>query len=805
MPDGLDSNHKAIMEAFVARKIDAVATGREWDGKLGSMSRSPPPSFVWRRRRRPSESSIASSAMSLAAPSIMSISPPPTATLSPTFTISSHEQHGWATPKLRARGMSIEAPITPTSLAESSILVKHEEEEETIKQLQQQPAFGGVAIPHRPKRRKHRQSWDSGYRSQMSGVHTRGNSVDDGDIATAWPSSLNPTTNPYQQQLRDREAMPPPAIHLGHQRNPSVNPDALDILESEPAAMPSSPPSEDEDEGIDVDETSSETTMPAEDAAGRVLNYALDVALGLDAHDIDDSTCRGVVQNFFSDLEWAVNKSQQQQQHDGDSGQPSRTVSSASNGSRASRRSSGKSKRKSRGGSDDQDGGDDGTEEGGSGGSKQREPGPAKRAKLESPVRMSCPYRKKNPLRFNVRDNRLCALTVFSDTAELRRHIASFHRRPENLQQHRCPRCQTLFPAANNLTEHLLFRNNVLCDIVDAATVSSDVSYGNIGDRSSTGSSSSYQMQIDPEDGIDAATAEKLRSKKGRVSDSVEVQWLKIWELLFPDTVVQSYDFTAVIEHHELLEKYRDSLPTLRGSLLCTGLSDRGLDTLDHILTNHMLDLFEKCNDDGRKTDYRNRYKQSARASTASTASQQQQQPATQLRKQSSLRQRLAAAQRDSGFVDDESLTPALTSDDGSSPGYVFMKPADIKNSVSPPQQFLGYSPVVDNTMMPVGVAATAMAGAGGVMGTPLDGSGAFADPCFSDYLLPSGHDSGDLGLQYGNLGDFQPFGQGLGMYGGVSNAEMPWMTPMTLAGGDGDLGTSQHDSTTAWVYGQPS
>lgn len=43
------------------------------------------------------------------------------------------------------------------------------------------------------------------------------------------------------------------------------------------------------------------------------------------------------------------------------------------------------------------------------------------------------------------------------------------------------------------------------------------------------------------EDGIDNTIAERLRSKKGRVSDSIEVQWQKIWELLFPGTPVKEY------------------------------------------------------------------------------------------------------------------------------------------------------------------------------------------------------------------------------------------------------------------------
>jgi hypothetical protein len=190
------------------------------------------------------------------------------------------------------------------------------------------------------------------------------------------------------------------------------------------------------------DETSSETTVPAEDAAGRILNYTLDVAFGVGAYNVDTSMCRSVVHNFISDLGWAVDQSQQHKNAeyvqeepaspcdadkaadaeddaaaDDDGQQPSRTRSNASDQPVRAGIGRGRNKRKSHGsGGDDPD--RDGSVEDGD--AKQSEPGPSKKAKLDAGVRMSCPYRKKNPLRFNVRDHRLCALTVFTDTAELR-------------------------------------------------------------------------------------------------------------------------------------------------------------------------------------------------------------------------------------------------------------------------------------------------------------------------------------------------------------------------------------------------
>lgn len=61
------------------------------------------------------------------------------------------------------------------------------------------------------------------------------------------------------------------------------------------------------------------------------------------------------------------------------------------------------------------------------------------------------------------------------------------------------------------------------------------------------------------------------------------------------------------MEHFELYEKYRSSLPHLRKSLSLIGLGERGLESLSNILNNHFIGLFEQCNEEGRQKDYRNR------------------------------------------------------------------------------------------------------------------------------------------------------------------------------------------------------
>jgi hypothetical protein len=197
----------------------------------------------------------------------------------------------------------------------------------------------------------------------------------------------------------------------------------VDIEEEDSPMTDGMPPAAEES---DSDETVSNETTPTEDVTTRILAYSLDVAFGLSANDISPvpTACRSIVKNFISDLAWAVEHDIGQRQvptyASGDMNRLPTNASTSSTATGSSQRSSAhsdKGKRKSRGGNDNDEDGDDECDDDAK---KRREPGPSKRPKLEASFRMSCPYRKKNPLRFNVRDHRLCALTVFTDTAELR-------------------------------------------------------------------------------------------------------------------------------------------------------------------------------------------------------------------------------------------------------------------------------------------------------------------------------------------------------------------------------------------------
>jgi hypothetical protein len=349
------------------------------------------------------------------------------------------------------------------------------------------------------------------------------------------------------------------------------------------------------DEGIAMepiwDGATSNATAPTEDATGRILNYTLDVLnLRIDGSSYAPASCRNLVNNLVNDIARIANEGIAEKRLPmhvnecaGSSGldQLPTNGSGSSSGTGGSRNSS-QSKRKCPhggvGGQEGEDEFDDGASKGGPGG----EPGPSKRQRCEQPkLRIGCPFRKKNPLRFNARDHRTCAMTVYDKMSEVRRHIRDYHMRPRT-SPHQCLRCRRQFVAESELRDHQLFPTGP-CTIFEASLGSHN-----------------------PEDGIDKPIADRLRSKRDRVGNDDDVQWDGIWKLLFPDTPVVPYQFQAVMEHFELYERFRASLPLLRTSLSHIGLGGRG-DDLFTILENHVLGLFEELSKEGRQATYHNR------------------------------------------------------------------------------------------------------------------------------------------------------------------------------------------------------
>ncbi|KAK4218615.1 hypothetical protein QBC37DRAFT_274665 [Rhypophila decipiens] len=196
----------------------------------------------------------------------------------------------------------------------------------------------------------------------------------------------------------------------------------------------------------------------------------------------------------------------------------------------------GKGKRKAEGGSDDGFGDADG------GSDRNGDPmtGLSPTGRPAGSFNYSCPYRKRNPLRFNVRDKNVCATHSFTDMSQLKKHIRAHHppvQRSAGLFS--CPRCCQGFPVKDDLDGHL--RQAVMCSVADD------------------------QGGANPEDGI---TGKIITSLEARTVKAKIDNWDSLWKLLFPHDqeipdpafipVMEIFDFAA--ESKKFLQQLQDLL-----------------------------------------------------------------------------------------------------------------------------------------------------------------------------------------------------------------------------------------------------
>ncbi|KAJ6784783.1 hypothetical protein PWT90_06232 [Aphanocladium album] len=228
--------------------------------------------------------------------------------------------------------------------------------------------------------------------------------------------------------------------------------------------------------------------------------------------------------------------------------------------------------------------------------------GRVKKAKLGSRddgnLRLSCPFRKRNPQRFNVRDHHSCAMTYFPKFAELRyepscrrntrrrvnkerQHIVKQHKR-DDPSAFVCDRCNHDFCSRKELREHQRQPKEFMCDLADH----------------------------DPESGIDGPTCNKLLSRKRASGTSPAVQWREIWNLLFPDdddNTIQTFNFTPVIEHFELAAQFYASFDQLRLSLQDKISNQATLDTISTKFHQCFTEAVEQCLTTAQGLPYVNR------------------------------------------------------------------------------------------------------------------------------------------------------------------------------------------------------
>ncbi|KAK3687700.1 hypothetical protein B0T22DRAFT_378818 [Podospora appendiculata] len=155
---------------------------------------------------------------------------------------------------------------------------------------------------------------------------------------------------------------------------------------------------------------------------------------------------------------------------------------------------------------------------------------------------LSCPYRKRNPLRFNVRDHYVCATHSFSDISQLKKHIRAHHppvRRSAGLFS--CPRCCQGFSVKHDLDHHLRQQVEVMCRIADD------------------------QGNSNPEDGITQKiiTSLEARSIRAKIDN-----WNSLWKLLFPDDrSIPDPGFIPVMEIHDFVDESKGVLDKLKDLL----------------------------------------------------------------------------------------------------------------------------------------------------------------------------------------------------------------------------------------------
>ncbi|KAK1760094.1 hypothetical protein QBC47DRAFT_445 [Echria macrotheca] len=138
----------------------------------------------------------------------------------------------------------------------------------------------------------------------------------------------------------------------------------------------------------------------------------------------------------------------------------------------------------------------------------------------------SCPFRKRNPTRFNVRDHQHCAVQSFPDICQLKHHVKIFHKQKVIGPLH-CLRCKLDMRTSEDFQKHLAEPNSEICQFREK------------------------HKSSDPEDGIDARVEDLL---SGREKDMRIDSWIKVWRILFPEdnaAAIPSSEFVPVVESHE--------------------------------------------------------------------------------------------------------------------------------------------------------------------------------------------------------------------------------------------------------------
>ncbi|KAB5513267.1 hypothetical protein GE09DRAFT_1067392 [Coniochaeta sp. 2T2.1] len=163
-------------------------------------------------------------------------------------------------------------------------------------------------------------------------------------------------------------------------------------------------------------------------------------------------------------------------------------------------------------------------------GDEDASPTSSKKIRIEPPDnRYSCPFRKRNPLKFNIRDYNTCATSSFSDFTNLKRHIKLYHSRQARLP-YVCFRCGANQETRDRLLAHVQQPPERMCAVRCEA------------------------QQTDPEDGITPDVEELLNERKSKAKIDT---WPGLWRALFglQDDILSS-EFVPPVEWDEVKNEF---------------------------------------------------------------------------------------------------------------------------------------------------------------------------------------------------------------------------------------------------------
>ncbi|KAK4135074.1 hypothetical protein BT67DRAFT_290761 [Trichocladium antarcticum] len=222
------------------------------------------------------------------------------------------------------------------------------------------------------------------------------------------------------------------------------------------------------------------------------------------------------------------------------------------------------------------------------------------RAQSGSQSLYPCPFRKRNPVRFNVRDHERCAKAIGSiselrwarrilflggQTDKCRHHLILHHRAVQSL--FRCPRCKLGLDDHMALEHHLTIPKAEMCEVGPAVL-------GN------------------PEDGMSDEMHRALAQRHYGVENWT---WAEIWRLLFPeDADVPAPEFQPVVELIEMAHVFDEGQEVLKAALQekLRLLLPRGIDDhychflaaqLDLVFETHRANMLRKCLGRDRTTE----------------------------------------------------------------------------------------------------------------------------------------------------------------------------------------------------------